>query len=155
MNEKSIVIDIDGTLTDISHRKHFALKRDWYGFHGKLMNDPIREDVAWLIRSNWNNPESERPKIILCTGRPERYREKTNEWLAKNDMKKFIDVLLMRPKSDHKSDTEVKPKMLENYFGSRQKTLDSVLFVIDDRVKVVKAWRDYGLQCWQAREGNY
>jgi hypothetical protein len=43
--------------------------------------------------------------------------------------------------------------MTEEYFGSKEAVLQNVIFVLDDRDKVVEAWRNYGLPCWQVRPG--
>jgi hypothetical protein len=49
----------------------------------------------------------------------------------------------------------LKPALLEGFFGGKQATIDNVKFVLDDRDAVVEAWRNYGLVCWQVRQGSF
>ena len=56
----------------------------------------------------------------------------------------------MRPKNDHRSDTVFKLeqlKKLEKKF--------KIHFIVEDRNRVVKMWRDEGYICLQCKEGDY
>src|SRR6478735_3260808 len=67
-----IVIDLDGTLCDCSHRVHLAQAKQWDDFHAGIMDDkPYPEVVEFvkIISPHYNT--------ILCTGRPETYRKDT------------------------------------------------------------------------------
>ena len=153
----SIVIDLDGTLSDCSGRVHPLQNGDWVSFHSELMNDEPMSDVRWFLENfgcgAFGPSPDEFVETIVCTGRSEKYREQTLRWFADHDI--FVDHLLMRPDNDYMPDHELKPKMLEEFFGSREKALEEVKFVIDDRDAVVEAWRNYGLPCWQCRSGGY
>lgn len=142
---KTVIVDIDGTLADCEHRRHFLNKRpvDWNSFFGAMDNDPLIEPVAEILdaldNGDWN--------VILCSGRPDSYREVTVQWL----MDHFIpyNELHMRAAGDHRSDVIVKREMLQSF---RARDLD-IRFVIDDRKSVVDMWRDEGLICLQAAPG--
>lgn len=145
-----IVVDLDGTLNDNEHRAHLAQDRKWDEFHAASKDDypcnPVRE-VVRIMSSNY--------KILLLTGRNERYRSMTLNWLQQNHISPFIDDLAMRPDSDFRPDIEMKICILESYFGSKENVLGSVLFCLDDRDRVVEGFRNYGLPCFQVKQGEY
>ena len=142
---KTIICDIDGTLADCEHRRHFLNQRpvDWNGFFGAMGDDPLIEPVAEILdaldNGDWN--------IILCSGRPDNYREVTVQWLMDHLIP--YNELHMRAASDHRSDVIVKREMLQSF---RARDLD-IRFVIDDRKSVVDMWRSEGLICLQAAPG--
>lgn len=147
----AIVVDIDGTLSDNRHREHFAQNKEWEAFHAALSADQPFEDVARLVRLAHINME-----IVLCTGRNEAYRQRTLEWLRKHDIPH--DCLLMRPDFDWGPDTEIKPKLLRRWHNETRPNReigDRVVFILEDRDKMVEAWREIGFNCWQVRLGGY
>lgn len=146
----TIVVDLDGTLCNCSHRAHHAANGNWDEFHETLLEDEVFRDVEILIQSMFNVNMD----VVVVTGRPEKYRNLTEEWLDRNDIA-CIDAILMRPDNNWEHDKDLKVKMLEEYFGSKEETLKNVVFVLDDREAVVEAWRNYGLSCWQVRLGEY
>lgn len=147
---ETIVCDIDGTLSDSAHRTEHAKNGNWDLFHEKSFEDKPHEDVKNLLEFC-----SLRYNIILCTGRNEKYRQTTENWLWSNKLGHLIDHILMRPDNNWEKDHELKPQMLEEYFEGKESALKNVAFVLDDRDKVVEAWRDYGLSCWQVRMGAF
>ena len=86
-------------------------------------------------------------RILLCTGRHERYREVTEQWLHKHDVP--FHELRMRANHDKRSDVETKREMIT------ADEIPHVLFVVDDRKGVVKMWRELGLVCMQCDEGGF
>ncbi len=146
---KSVIIDLDGTLCDTAHRDHLAEQKRWDDFHAVLHEDTAHEDVLHLIDHLYGNFG-----IVLLTARPERYRQVTTNWLNLFGVK--WDVLIMRKDDDFSSSDEFKIKALEHWFGGdKALVLDQVLFCLEDRTKNVQAFRNYGLPCWQVREGSY
>ena len=145
-----VVVDMDGTLSDCSGRVHFAVAKQWEAFHDGLMNDRPNDDVAWFL-----SKLSFDAHIVICTGRPERYRDTTHSWLRKWNLSHLINDILMRPEGDFRSDSVLKPELLMNYLGAELDPKDYVKLVIDDRTSVVDAWRNMGLPCWQCRDGGY
>ena len=75
-----ILCDIDGTVANNDHRQHFLEgKKDWDGFFDALDKDkPISLIINKIIRENESGKN-----IIFLTGRPERYRKTTRDWLTK------------------------------------------------------------------------
>ena len=73
------VFDLDNTLADTTHRQRFLERtpKDWNGFFSAAPQDPpVPEGVA-LVRERARECE-----IVYLTGRPERCRRDTLEWLA-------------------------------------------------------------------------
>lgn len=73
------VFDLDGTLADSAHRQRFLERkpRDWDAFFAAAPQDPpLAEGVALALRS------TEECEVVYLTGRPERCRRDTVEWLA-------------------------------------------------------------------------
>jgi FMN phosphatase YigB (HAD superfamily) len=142
----TIVVDLDGTLCDSSHREHLAVNKEWDAFHAAGKIDEPHGDVLWLLR---NLPPD--TTMIGLTGRNERYRLQTVEWLTNHDI--FFDELLMRPDDDFTSDHILKPDMLGHW---RERNPDaSIICVLEDRDRVVENWRNLGYNCWQVRPGGY
>ncbi len=147
---KSIIVDLDGTLSDCSHRQHLAVAKDWDGFNELCMLDIPNRDVKEFIALASLDLNID---VIICTARSEKYRQDTMLWLENHRID--IDTILMRPANDFTRSEELKFKLLEEHFGSKVEVLMQVLFVLDDREKVVEAMRNYGLPCWQVRPGGY
>lgn len=73
------VFDLDNTLADTAHRQRFLQSRpkDWDGFFAAAPQDPpLAEGVALAVES------AQECDIVYLTGRPERCRADTLEWLA-------------------------------------------------------------------------
>ncbi|MEU6140701.1 HAD family acid phosphatase [Streptomyces sp. NPDC047081] len=73
------VFDLDNTLADTSHRQRFLERkpRDWDAFFAAAPDDPpIPEGVELVLES------VEECEIVYLTGRPERCRRDTLDWLT-------------------------------------------------------------------------
>ncbi|MFF9623291.1 hypothetical protein [Streptomyces griseosporeus] len=73
------VFDLDNTLADTAHRQRFLERRprDWDAFFAAAPQDPpLAEGVALAVDS------ARECEIRYLTGRPERCRRDTLEWLA-------------------------------------------------------------------------
>lgn len=144
-----VVVDFDNTLNNCDHRIHHAAAREWDEFHGRLMEDTVYEDVALVIA---NLPVN--IKLIAVTGRNEKYRQLTLDWLSTNGI--VFDEILMRPDGDWRPDHELKPKMLIDFFdGNIDLAKREVIAILDDRDKVISAYRELGFPCWQVRSEKY
>lgn len=145
-----IVIDLDGTLCDCSARAHLAQAKQWDEFHSGIPSDSVILSTAFFLAL-----ASRSANVLLCTGRNEAHRKATEEWLERNGIAQFVDEMIMRSDGDWSSDHELKIKMLDEFFDGREEALARVLVVLDDRDKVVEAWRNAGFKCWQVAVGNY
>lgn len=147
---ETVVFDLDGTLSDCSHRIQYAQTKQWDEFHSRCNEDPVIVKVAYLLVSL-----SKFAEIIILTGRPEKYRAVTQKWLKESNLALFCDQLIMRPDGDWSQDGEMKIKALENKFGSKDDVLKEVWMAIDDRDSVVESLRNYGLTVFQPAAGGY
>ena len=127
-------------------------KKDFNAFNSAMANDvinvPIVELHTMCHRAGY--------QIIYCTGRMERDRDVTINFLNKLSVTdNFVPEHLIMRANKRRSDPdwEVKQDMLHEIL----KTLDkeNILFTVDDRQKVVDMWRANGLTCLQVAEGNF
>lgn len=73
------VFDLDGTLADSGHRQRFLERkpRDWDAFFAAAPKDPpLAEGVALCLEA------AAECEVMYLTGRPERCRQDTLEWIA-------------------------------------------------------------------------
>jgi len=146
MTNNVVVVDLDGTLCNSAHRDHLAKAGLWDEFHAKLAEDEPWADVAKLVATL--DDDAYNFTVVGLTGRNERYREATLKWLHLHHIR--LDDLLMRPDNDYQPDHVLKPAMLEAAYEFHK-----VWFILEDRDKVVEAWRNLGYNCWQIRAGGY
>ena len=92
---KAIIFDIDGTLSDPTHRLHHVTggRKDWDAFFAAMADDPAHEPIADLCARLWHGGKD---AILFCSGRPERYRDETVMWLRKTAGISWWPVLLHR-----------------------------------------------------------
>lgn len=135
-----VILDFDGTLIDLDPVAH--LMGDWDAFHGASFDCPPRECVVELARRLCTIAE-----VVVITGKPERYRAKLNQWLMDQDLFN-VDHVLMRPDSSTMPDAELKPALIYDHAGPGW--VQRTLCVIEDRDKMVDAWRAIGVLCLQA-----
>ena len=155
------IFDIDGTIADGSQRLHFFLPKkhditcdanldkispDWESFYKDCVNDkPIAPtiDILRTLREHG-------AKIIVVTGRPEKYMDETMEWLCKQLETNCIS-LFMRKNGDHRPDYIVKKEIYDECI----KPYHHIDGVFEDRKQCVDMWRRLGLTCYQVADGNY
>jgi hypothetical protein len=143
----AIICDIDGTLANNDHRKHYlenAGKKDWDGFFSEQHLDPVNKEVAWLFNEIQANYAG-----IIVTGRGEEFREITVKWLRNNRIS-YVE-LYMRRAGDRRDDTIVKKEILDRL---REDGYVPKL-ALDDRNRTVEMWRAEGVSCWQVADGNF
>jgi FMN phosphatase YigB (HAD superfamily) len=145
---KTILFDIDGTLADIEHRRsHLEQDRpDWKSFNAEMGADTPKGPVVSLYRSLWTAANFE---IILVSGRNERSRALTEQWLIWNEIP--FGQILMRQDGDNRADHIVKEEILHDL----QRAGKVIEFVIDDRQQVVDMWRRNGITCLQCDVGDF
>ncbi len=138
-----VIVDMDGTLADVSHRIHHvrSKKKDWPRFFATMNEDPPSQIVV-----NWVKNLPPDFEVVIVTGRPETYLSDTKAWLARHDIP--YSRILMRPTGDHRPDYVVKRELLDHI------PRDRVAFVIDDRPSVCEMWRACGLRVFQVAIGE-
>ena len=168
MDKHTVIFDLDGTLADIEDRRQMSVKPngklDWdIFFHpDNIKYDKPIPAVVNLIQTY----EDKAYKIVIFSGRNDRSWNETTAWLKRYEIP--FDLLVMRPDkfksesfpvadgnpatSDMRfmPDEILKKKMLDTFVD-----INDVLFVVDDRDKVVKMWRDLGLTVFQPAPGDF
>ena len=167
--KKTVIFDLDGTLANIDVRRDKALKPD-----GKLDWEIFAAPQSILDLDEPNLPvikmaqmfKADGFKIVIFSGRNDRGFVATNHWLTRHDVPH--DLLVLRPDkfkanswpiADGNPATDemrfmpdeiLKKKMLDTFVD-----IDDVFLVVDDRDKVVKMWRDLGLNTFQVAPGDF
>jgi hypothetical protein len=142
-----VCFDIDGTLADCEHRRHWITTRpkNHKAFYLGIPHDPpiapICETFQRLFTAGC--------RIVCCTGRPEWTRDMTNDWLRKHNV--WPRRVYMRPDNDFRDDAIIKAELLVKI---REDGFDPTL-VFDDRQRVVDMWRENGIVCAQVAPGNF
>jgi predicted kinase/uncharacterized HAD superfamily protein len=172
----AIVCDLDGTLCEVEHRRHFVRppSNTLVGPDGSMIKVLDQFESVDLqeplpkFKPNWkgffdamsedglNKPVAEilhtmggTHSIVLCSGRPDSYKRDTVAWLKKHEV--HYDDLFMRNRADHRQDNVVKEIILDFEILTRYKPY----FMIDDRDQVVEMWRERGYKCHQVAKGDF
>jgi hypothetical protein len=143
--QELVIFDIDGTLADISQRIHHVRSKpkNWNAFNAGMAKDKAVHSMVRLC----NILYASGLYIILCSGRNEKHRAQTVEWLKKEGVN--YHELLLRKDNDMRQDAVVKREMLNGLDKS------AILFVVEDRSRVVEMWRAEGLTCLQCAPGEF
>ena len=139
---KTVIFDLDGTLCDITHRLHFIKngKKDFDGFYKACPADVPKPPIIEINRMC----HCAGHRIIISSGRSENVRADTEVWLQRHNV--FYHKMLMRPDACFVPDHALKKAWLDNGLLGEK---DDILFVVVDRDRMVKMWRDQGLTCLQ------
>lgn len=149
MKQLAIICDLDGTLCNVDHRRHFLDETppDWKSFNESCVTDKMNRWCAILLQRMRGGFYP--CQILLVSGRDEEYRPHTEEWLEQFDI--WHNGLFMRKVGDDRPDEVIKEEIYRTHIQPHY----DVLFVVDDRKKVVDMWRRIGLVCLQCAEGNF
>ncbi|WHN64516.1 hypothetical protein [Cysteiniphilum sp. QT6929] len=145
---KTILFDLDGTLADITHRRHYVMseKKNWAQFNAHIGDDKPNLPIVSLYKTLW---QSQQYEIIIVSGRSEQYRKITEHWLIWHEIP--FKRLVMRQIKDNRKDAIIKKEILDLL---RQEGKD-ILFAVDDRQQVVDMWRENGIMCLQCDIGDF
>ena len=150
MNSKPIYIfDLDGTLSDAEHRRHFVTTHpaDWRAFFAACKDDPPIPEVirtAQLLRRA-------EAMIVIMSGRSEEVRFETLRWLEKYGVD--CDVIYLRQEGDRREDFVVKGEFMDHFLTKYKR--EDIVAIFEDRKQVVDAFRARGFRVFQVAEGNF
>ena len=132
----AVIFDLDGTLSLLNGRNPY----DASTCEQDLPNPQVVE-LYHLYKDKY--------KVILCSGREDKYREQTEKWLANHNIE--YAHLHMRKTDDFRKDNIIKTEIYKEHIAPNY----NVKVVVDDRRSVVKAWRELGLTVFQVAEGDF
>ena len=169
------IFDLDGTLADLEHRRHFVerpslkcydcgganrrncvqcsdldagFKPNWDAFHAACVNDTLIEPVAKLLISLARSGAD----IWVWSDRMETVRNETVQWFEQYEFLHLIKGLRMRPAKDYTVDHVLKESWLKSLSPEDRARL---VCVFDDRNQVVDMWRRNGVVCAQVAPGDF
>lgn len=130
-----LVVDIDGVVADVRHRLHFidTHPRRWEEFFAAASEDPVLPEgraIAGEIPAG--------NALCWLTGRPERNRTLTEDWLRGNGMPD--SPLLMRADRDHRPARLAKREHLLRLLRTHQ-----VALMVDDDPLVLDMLAELGI----------
>lgn len=136
-----IVVDLDGTLADISHRVALVkkVKPDWDKFYSLVSGDRVNGWCADLMDAMYRQGY----QVFVVSARPSRCLEDIEKWLRDNGVQYSRLYLLRGAEGDYRPDVELKRAWLAG------QDKEAVAFVVDDRQRVVDMWREEGITCLQ------
>jgi hypothetical protein len=130
----TVVCDLDGCL---------ALVKDRSYYDGHLCaTDEVNQAVAEVITALWDSGYD----VIYLSGRSERARIPTNQWLAQNGLPDG-DLLLRQP-DDWRPAEVYKREMYEGAI----KRIEGFKLALDDNPKVVAMFRELGVPAFQTSD---
>lgn len=163
-DKRLVLVDMDGTLFDLSHRLHFIKgvcvwcsgtglmgngvqqcarcngtkksKKDWNGFFAHCADD---KPIPTIV--NWVKAIAADPSFMVCvvSGRPiDKVGDASVASLEKHGVP--YDHLFMRNGGDRRDDVIVKREILSKLPKGQ------IAFAIDDRPRVVRMWREEGVK---------
>lgn len=140
------LFDIDGTLSDVSHRLHHiqSTPKNWNAFFDGCKDDAPIAHIVKLAR-DLNGSEA----IVLVSGRSDRVRKQTEEWVGRQGI--LTTHLYMRKDGDHRQDNIVKGELLDQIVADGFVPI----MAFDDRNQVVEMWRAKGVPCAQVAPGDF
>jgi len=147
-NSMNIIFDIDGTIANCDHRRHFVTdgNKDWKSFRSHTKFDTPIQHVCDMAKQHVTDGDT----VMFVSARNNSERDITvkqiQDWIG-------IDqpILFMRPDDDYRPDDEFKKDVLMVLRDIIDGNPD---VVYDDRNRVVDMWRANGVNCVQVVPRN-
>ncbi|MGN9779559.1 phosphatase domain-containing protein [Micromonospora sp. H33] len=133
-----VLVDIDGTVALNVSRSPYDMTR--------VGEDEPNPAVISAVRAM----HAAGYGVIFCSGRDASARAATEAWLDRHVKVPYL-ALHMRAVGDSRKDSMVKREIYEREIKDRYR----VVGVFDDRMQVVKMWRELGLTVFQVAEGDF
>jgi hypothetical protein len=140
-----ILVDLDHTLSNAFWRDSIIGAVPWDEYHEESKHDKPFWNIVQIINSLWYAGHT----IIAVTGRTEKHRQLTNNWLLEYDIN--IDEILMRPDDVFLKNAEMKVKLVEDRF---KKNFKDIGCLIDDNEETILAFFNLGITTLQIRNIN-
>lgn len=153
--KKYVVVDVDGTIAINPERQERIMEglngtkiedMPWEKLFGNCEEDAPIEPMVGLVKKLSNHYH-----VVFCTSRNIMFRDKTREWINRYMGLRLAPLLMRKSPQDHRSDTIVKPELLEE----AGITPENTAFILEDKNSTVKAWRDLGFTVLQPADNTY
>ncbi|MGI5212256.1 AAA family ATPase [Plantactinospora sp. CA-290183] len=133
-----VLVDIDGTVALMAGRSPYDMSR--------VGEDRPNEAVIAAVRAM----HAAGYGVVYCSGRDASCRATTERWLDRHVDVPYL-ALHMRAVGDTRRDSIVKREIYDREIRDRFR----VVGVFDDRMQVVRMWRELGLTVFQVAEGDF
>lgn len=135
---KALIVDLDGTMADCSHRNPYDAK--------KCGDDAPIDFVIEIVKRFQSDHH-----IIFVSGRDAKYMKETIDWLTnKAGLKAGLYSLYMKP--DKAADLGFKQEIFDAHIKNKY----YVTFVLEDRTHMVQMYRHkLKLPCLQVADGDF
>lgn len=138
-SREAVVVDMDGTLCDVSSVRHFVARRpkDFHAFHSGAMHCPPHQSVLDEVASHHRAGRT----ILIVTARMYQWEDSTRAWLDRHLHVPYQGPF-MRGDTDFRSDVEVKRdihRVLVGDYGHR------IVHAIDDNPAILALWAELGI----------
>ncbi len=141
-----VIVDLDGTLSDGTHRLHLLPTRDlhltesWSAFNGAAIGDKPIQNTIDVVNMLWRAGMG----VVILTGRSDEVETDTLMWLDYHKVK--FDHLIMRRAEDDRKDTVIKEEVL------RAIGIEHIKCAFDDSPNVIRHFRNLGITTYQVTE---
>jgi hypothetical protein len=134
------VVDLDGVVADVRHRLHHLERqpKDWEAFFTAAPLDPVLPEGRAVVDRLALDHD-----LLYLTGRPERCRADTLDWLRRHDLP--LAEVRMRRQGDRRPARQVKVAALREL--ARERT---VAVLVDDDPAVADAAEGAGFTVFRA-----
>lgn len=149
-----VILDIDGTLADATHRAHFLKEKipNWDAFFDpqNVFKDPPIDKAKAAV----THLQEQKYGITVITGRVEALRDTTTRWLLEHfGLAVDDDSLLMRPMSNMLSAREYKAQQMQQILAGLKAVGERSFLFIDDDERALQIYSVEGIalrapQCW-------
>lgn len=149
--KKNVIVDLDGTIFDLSHRLHFIQNKstNWPAFFRAADKDTPIDDVLTvlyaLMKAGYH--------LVFITGRSDIIEDITRIAIGNIFLGTEVE-LYMRHEGDHREDSIVKLELLNRAFPEPEDKA-TILGVFEDRQQVVDMYRAQGLRVFQVAAGKF
>ncbi len=143
--QRAVIVDMDGTLCDVSAVVHLQAEPDSFtAFHHACADCPPHcAVVEWCVEHHGRGHA-----ILVVTGRDDWSRELTEQWLSEH-LPIPIAGLHMRGDGDFRSNVAIKREI-----HSQLAQIFDIRAAIDDDLEIVGLWQEVGIPIAMVLDGG-
>jgi len=147
-----IIFDLDGTICNVEHRRKFVASKpkNWDAWNKGLSMDKPHLSVKFIFDCIGNMIKTHtNTTIAFVSGRSEKYKDETIDWLNFNGFGNYTSNLYMRKAGDCRNDAIIK-----NEIANEIEKQYNIFCVFDDRKRVVDMWTERGIFVFDVGQGK-